>query len=150
MLTILPPLKFPVTASSIDPLMNSLVQLNRLDAGIPETTQVALGIYLHCYDLYVKTKGAVNYLGVDGHERLKADAMRFAPSQVVTRHGDLSAAHLAIDWSDTAIRTQQNSMPMPPSDVNDLLAASRDLVGLSMQLERQIGLLLDFCGKKAI
>jgi hypothetical protein len=150
MLKILPKLKSPVNAHSIDPIMDLLVQLNRLDAGIPEQTQNALSIYLHVFDIYVKSKGAIDYRGKAGHERLKQDAVRFAPSQIVTRHGDLAAAHLAIDWSETAVRCTQTGLPLPSSDVNQLLADSKDLVGLSGQLEKQIGLLLDNAGMKVI
>lgn len=148
MLKILPPLRFPITSSTVNPLMDAIVQLNRLDAGIPEPTQNALSLYLHVFDLYVKSKGAIDYRGKSGHERMKQDALRFAASEIVTRHGDLSAAHLAIDWSDTAIRCVQNNMTLPASDVNQLISDSRDLVGLSIQMEKQIGLLFDYAGKK--
>lgn len=150
MLKILPPIAFPITASSIDPLMSSLVQLNKLDAGLPESTQNGLAIFLHVFDLYVKSGGKIDYRSSAGLERLKGDAMRFAPSQIVTRHGDLTAAHLSVDWSDTAIRATQVGLPLPSSDVNQLLHDSREFLGMTIQLERQIGCFLDYAGKKTL
>ena len=150
MLKILPKLTFPVNASSINPLMEGVVKLNRLDAGIPEGVQSALAIYLHVFDIYVKSHGKLDYRGKDGHERLKQDAARFCGTEVITRHGDLMAAHLAIDWSETTVRCIQNGMPLPSPDVNQLLADSRDLMNLDARIEKQIGLLLDMAGMKVI
>ncbi len=147
---ILPAATFPITAASINPLMTSLVMLNRLDAGLSEQSQGGLILYLHVMDLFIKSNGAIDYRGDAGLERLKGDAQRFAPSQIVTRHGDLTAAHLAIDYSDTAIRTQQLGLPVPSGDVNKLVFDSREYAGMSTQLQKQIGLLLDWCGKKTI
>lgn len=150
MLKILPKLTFPLTASSINPLMDGLVQVNSQDAGLQEAQQRALVIYLHCIDLYVKSKGAIDYRGVAGHERLKTDAVKFVPSQIVTRHGDLSAAHLTIDFSETTIRSMQNNLPLPNPDVNFLVNDSRDLLGLTLQAEKQISLMLDILGMRKL
>src|SRR5208282_4299297 len=107
-LTLLPDLSLPITRKSIDPLYNDLVQLNYLDAGLPENTQRALGLMFHCWDLWVKTKGKIDYRGDAGHERLKQDSETFlCGSPVATRNGDLSAAHLAIDYHDTQVRLKQ-------------------------------------------
>lgn len=150
MLKILPAATFPITATSSATLMDGLVQTNKLDAGLSEQSQGGLILYLHVLDLFIKTNGAIDYRGDAGLERLKADAQRFAPSQIVTRHGDLTAAHLAIDYSDTAIRTQQAGLPVPSGDVNKLVYDSREYAVMSNQLQKQIGLLLDWCGKKIL
>lgn len=149
-LKILPVLVFPITAASINPLFEGVVKLNTIDAGIPEPTQRALSLYLHCIDLFVKSKGKYDYRNPTGHARLKQDAFSFCPASIVTRHGDLSAAHLSIDWSDTAIRCIQSSLPQPSSDVNELLLASRDLVGMPPEDYKRIGVLLDYLSKKQL
>lgn len=148
MLKILPVLQFPITSGAINPLFESVVKLNMIDAGIPEPTQRAMSLYLHCIDLFVKSKGKYDYRGIDGHTRLKQDAFRFCPSSIVTRHGDLSAAHLGIDFSDTQIRTQQAGLPPISDDVNDLLNASKDLVGMPPEDYKRIGVILDYLSKK--
>lgn len=150
MLKTLPVLSFPITASSVDPLFDSIVKLNTIDAGVPEPVQRALSLYLHCIDLFVKSKGKYDYRGVGGHSRLKQDAFRFCPSSIVTRHGDLSAAHLAIDWSDTAIRCMQSGLPLPSNDVNELLLSSKDLAGMPPEDYKRVGVLLDWLSKKQI
>ena len=148
MLKLLPDLTFPITAASVNPLMDCVVQLNSLDAGIQEAQQRALVIYLHCYDLYIKTQGRVDYREVAGHERLKQDAVKFVASQIVTRRGDLTAAHLALDWHDTAARCLKAGLPAPNADVHQLISDSRDLVGLDLQTEKRIGLLMDMLSKR--
>lgn len=150
MLSILPDIQFPITSQSINPLFNSIVQLNKLDAAIQEPWQRAIGIYLHVFDLYVKSGGRIDYRGVDGHERLKDDAARFVPSAIVTRHGDLPAAHLAIDFSDTCLRCDAVGLPRPSADVHQLLADSKDLMHLSLEMEKRVGLLLDMLGKRPV
>jgi len=150
MLKLIPDLKYPFTASSIDAYFSNLVQLNGLDAGVHEPTQRALSVYLHVYDIYVKTHTKINYLGVGGHNRLKQDAFRFCPSSVVTRYGDLNAFHLAVDWHDTVRRCQQFGIPEPSANVNELIYASKDLTGMPPEDYKRIGALLDALSKKPI
>ncbi len=148
-LTLLPDLTFPVARNAIDPLMTNLVQLNTIDAALGENMQRALGLMLHTWDLWVKSGGRIDYRGVGGHERLKQDAETFlCGSPVATRNGDLSAAHLSIDYHDTQVRLKGLGLPPLPSSVNDLLKLCQDLYGLSLQDEKRIGLLLDYLGKK--
>lgn len=149
MLKIMPDLTFPITATSVNPLMDNLVQLNSLDAGLQEAQQRALVIHLHCWDLFIKTKGKVDYRGVDGHERLKEDAVKFVASQIVTRRGDLAAAHLAMDWHDTTLKSMAANLPIPTNDVHALVSDCRDLAGLSLEMEKRVSLLMDMLGKKS-
>lgn len=151
MLKILPSLKYPITKQQFHPLADSVANLNVLDAGITEPEQRAIGIYLHIFDLYVKSKGKVDYRGKAGFERLKEDAMIFCGvgNPVATRHGDLAAAHLAIDFSDTAIRCQQTGLPLPPNTPGGLLNECESLTLLSIQDEKRLGLLMDCLGMKA-
>ncbi len=151
-LKILPAMVFPVTGKQFDPLMDSLVQVNLLDGTLTEPQQRAIGIYLHIFDLYVKSNGKIDYRGRAGHERLKQDAMTFcgAGNPVATRHGDIAAAHLAIDWSDTAIRCKQATLPSPPATASGMLGECIDLCGLTTIDEKRLGLLMDFLGKKSV
>jgi hypothetical protein len=132
--------------------MDCVVQLNILDAGITEPVQRALSLHLHVFDLWVKSKGKLDYRGVYGHRRLIDDAMAFCGTgnPVITKHGDLAAAHLALDYSDTAIRIHQTpGMAQIPSDVSQLMEGCTDLYGLSMIDEKRVGLLMDYLGKKS-
>lgn len=150
MLKLLPDIKLPVTSRQFEPIHEGVVQLNILDGGLSDRAQRALGIYLHVIDLYVKTKGAVDYRGKDGKRRLLEDAMTFCGegNPVATRHGDIAAVHLAIDWHDTAVRSIENKLPLPSAKVSDLLNESMDLVELPKELDVRIGVLLDALGKK--
>lgn len=69
---------------------------------------------------------------------------------IVTRHGDLAAAHLSVDFNDTQIRLKQAGYPLLPAAVNDLLAMSADLAAFPPQTERRVLLLLDFLSKKSV
>jgi hypothetical protein len=151
-LALLPNLVFPITQAQVNPLMDGLHQLNILDAGLSEKSQRALGLYFHTFDLWVKSGGKVDYRGQDGHARLIQDAMTFAGpgNPVATRHGDLAAAHLAIDYSDTQIRLRDAGLPLLSSNVNDLLNACRDLSEFAPELEKRAGLLMDVLGKKPL
>jgi hypothetical protein len=151
MLKLLPDVVYPVTSKTFDPLMTGLVQLNTIDAGLSEPEQRALGIYLHAIDIYVKTKGAIDYRGIDGHQRLIQDAFNFCGTgnPAATRHGDLAAAHLCIDWHDTMVRSIQTGLPLLPNDTATLLLDSRDLRGLAPMEEKRVGLFLDYLGKKS-
>ena len=150
MLKILPDASFPLTRKSIDPLMENVVNLNYLNAGITGNVSRGLSIALHAFDIWVKSKGKIDYRGVAGHERMKQDAKTFVSgSAIVTRTGELSAAHLAIDYHDTQIRMKEMGMPPLPCTVNGLMEMAIDLCMLSDNDEKEIGLLLDYCGKKA-
>ena len=151
MLTLLPDLKFPVTQAQFDPLMNNLVQLNIIDGALNEKVQRGLGLFLHTHDLWCKSGGRIDYRGPAGHARLMQDAMTFCGSgnPVATRHGDLAAAHLSIDFSDTQVRLKAHGMTLLSWDVNDLINQCRDLSEYSPELEKRVGLLMDMLGKKS-
>lgn len=150
MLRLLPDMVFPVTQKQVDPLMDNVVQLNVLDAGVTINQQKALSLFFHIYDLYVKSGGAINYQGKDGHNRLVQDAMNFVGlgNPVATRHGDLPAAHLSIDFHDTQTRLKQAGLPQLPYAVNDLIALCADLAVFPAQTENRVGLLMDYLGKR--
>ena len=152
MLTLLPDLKFPITKGQFDPLMNNLVQVNLLDAGVTEKQQRGLGLYFHTFDLWCKSGGKIDYRGPAGHARLMQDAMTFCGpgNPVAIRHGDLAAAHLSLDFSDTQIRLKASNQPLLSWDVNNLLNACRDLCEYSPQEEKQVGLVMDMLGKKPL
>ena len=152
MLTLLPDLKFPITQGQFDPLMNNLVQLNILDGALNEKVQRGLGLFLHTHDLWCKSGGRIDYRGPAGHARLVQDAMTFCGSgnPVATRHGDLAAAHLSIDFSDTMIRLKAAGLPLLPSNVADLINLCRDLSEFSPEMEKRTGLLMDALGKKPL
>lgn len=146
----LPDLTFPLTPHSANPLMDNLVQLNLVDAGLNERQQFALGINFHIFDLLVKTRGQIDYRGPDGHRRLIQDAMSFVGSgnPVATRHGDLSAAHLSVDYHDTQKRLGGAGYALLSDSVSNLLGMCADLTVFPPQTERRVLLLLDYLSKK--
>ena len=152
MLKLLPDMVLPVTQAQVNPLMDNLVQVNILDGALSERTQRALGIYFHTFDLWCKSGGKIDYRGRDGHRRLVEDAMRFCGSgnPVATRHGDLAAAHLSIDWSDTQVRLKAAGMPLLSANVSDLIGQCPDLAEFSKETEARTGLLMDYLGKKPL
>lgn len=152
MLKVLPDLTFPVTAKQADPLMDNLVQLNIIDAGLSEKTQRALALFFHTWDIWIKTGGKVDYRGPDGHTRMLQDGMAFVGSgnPVATRHGDLAAAHLAIDWHDTQMRLKKAGMPLLVGDVASLFDQCRDLAEYAIEIDKRVGLLMDYVGKRRL
>lgn len=149
-LKVLPDVTFPLTASSIAPLADSMVQLNLIDGCLTDRDQRALGIHFHIFDLWVKSGGKYDYRGRVGHERLKQDAHAYARSEsILTRYGDLAAAHLAIDFSDCQIRCQGAGLPLLPTKVQDILVGCIDLCGMTAMEEKRVSLILDILGKKS-
>jgi hypothetical protein len=149
MLRTLPNLTFPVTRKTIAPLLDGVMNLNFLDAGLTENDQRALSIMLHTHDIWVKTNGRVDWRGRAGHERLKQDTETFICGYpITTRNGDLAASHLMIDFHDTQIRILGTGGTPLPNTVNGLLDLCPDLCQLSPDDEKRIGLLMDYCGKK--
>ena len=151
-LKILPDLVFPITLAQANPLMDCVHQLNILDAGLNEKWQRGMGLYLHVYDLWVKSKGKIDYRGIDGHRRLVDDAMTFCGhgNHVATRHGDLAAAHLSIDFSDTQIRLRDMNWPLLSPNVSDLLRDSMQFSEHAPEIEKRVGLYMDYLGKKPV
>lgn len=130
--------------------MDNLVQVNILDAGLNDKAQRGISLYLHTYDLWVKSRGVIDYRGPKGHQRLVEDAMTFCGhgNPVATRHGDLAAAHLAIDWHDTQNRCLMTGLPLLSTDNSALLNEARELSEYSPEMEKRVGLLMDWLGKR--
>jgi hypothetical protein len=150
MLRIMPAMAAPITRRQFDSLADNLHQLNILDAGLTEQMQRALGIDLHCWDLWIKSKGKWDFRFNAGHERLKEAAEIFCGvgNPVAERHGDLTAAHLAIDFHDTQTRLAGTGQPLISPDVHHLLNECRDLYELTLTDEKRVGLVLDFLSKR--
>jgi hypothetical protein len=145
----LPDLTFPIKGIAINPLMDNLVQLNLVEGGINERQQFALGINFHVYDLFVKSGQKIDYRGRDGHQRMIQDAFNFAGcNPAITRHGDLAAAHLAVDYHDCQKRLADAGQPALPNQVSDLLGMCADLAVFPPRDEKRILLLLDYLSKK--
>ena len=154
MLRLLPDMVFPVTGKQADPLMENLVQLNLIEGCLTERQQRAIGLYFHTFDLWVKSGGKIDYRSRPGHARLVEDAMAFVGpgNPVATRHGDLAAAHLAIDFHDAQRRIAEVGMPAKTLawEVNALLAESADLAEFPPEMEKRTGLLMDYLGKRRL
>ncbi len=150
MIKSLPNFRLPITLDQFNPLMDNLVQLNILDAGLNDKAQRGISLYLHTYDLWVKSRGVIDYRGPKGHQRLVEDAMTFCGhgNPVATRHGDLAAAHLAIDWHDTQNRCLMTGLPLLSTDNSALLNEARELSEYSPEMEKRVGLLMDWLGKR--
>lgn len=150
-LRMLPDLVFPITPASINPLMDNVMKLNQVDAGIPERVQRALTLFFHVSDLYVKSHGRLDYRGEEGRQRLVQDAVSFiGGSTIATKIGDLPAAHLSIDFSDAQCRLAEHGLPLLPSDVNQLIELSRKMADYPPQTEQRVALFLDYISKRPI
>lgn len=152
MLQLLPDITFPVSHRHADRLNDDIAQLNILDAGVTEGKQRGLSLYFHTFDLWCKSGGKIDYRGEAGHARLVEDAMRFVGSgnSVSTKHGDLAAAHLALDWHDCQMRLKAAGQPLLSFDVNQLLVECAKLCEYPIELEKRTGLLMDFLGKRKL
>ncbi len=130
--------------------MQAVVRLNIIDSGLSERSQKALDIELHVHEILADTGGAVNYTGQDGHRRLVQDAMSFVGEgcPIVTRHGDLKAAYLAIGFNDAQFKLFRAGKPMLSDDVPTLLNQVRDLMVMPPRTEDRIGLFLAYLRKK--
>lgn len=146
----LPNITFPVTPRQVNSLMENVVRFNIIDAALSERSQKALDIELHCQEIKADTAGAVDYTGQDGHRRLIQDAFSFVGEGVpiVTRHGDLKAAYLAIGYNDAQFKLRRAGMPLVSDDVNTLLNSVRDLMAYPPRTEDRIGLYLAYLRKK--
>ena len=151
-LSILPDLVYPVTPAQINAIMDNVVQLNLVDAGLTSRDQAAIDIMLDCYEVLAKTAGAIDYTGLDGHRRLHEDAMRLINdgNPIMTRHGDLSAAHLAIGYHDAQISLRNAGMPLLTTNRDDLLALARDITQFPKRTEDRLGLFLRYLKKKKL
>ena len=152
MLTLLPDLVYPVTGAQINALMDNVVQLNLVDAGLTSRDQDAIDIMLDCYEIKAKTNGAIDYTGLDGHRRLHEDAMRLVNdgNPIMTRHGDMTAAHVAIGYHDAQINLRTAGMPLLSSNRNDLIALSRDILQFPKRTEARMALFLRYLRKKKL
>ena len=151
-LILLPDLSFPVTPKSADGLMVNLVQLNMLDAGLNERQQKALDIVLDTYELKAKSKGEIDYTGKDGHQKLFQHAMSFCGegNPVVTRHGDLAAAHLAINYNNAQMKLKAAGMPLVSPLVSELLLLCGDICAMPQRTEARCGLFLSYLQKRKL
>lgn len=146
----LPNITFPVTPPQINPLMQAVVRLNILDAALSERSQKALDIELHIHEIKADTGGQIDYTGPDGHRRLVQDSFSFVGEgcPIVTRHGDLKAAFLAIAFNDSQAKLARANMPILSDDVQTLLVQVRDLIAYPVRTEDRIGVFLSYLRKK--
>lgn len=146
----MPDVTFPVTPKQADTLMVNAQQMNLIDAALNDNMQRSLGIQFDIYDLLAKTMGKIDYRRREGHDRLYADAMAFVGhgNHIVTRHGDLKAAHLAIDYNDTQHKLQVANLPPLQSHVGELLRQIYDVTVLPAKEHDRIALYLRYMLKK--
>lgn len=148
MLSTLPPIYFPITSKQVGVLMDNVQQLNVVDAGVNPLEQKTLDNILHIYELMADTHGALNYTGEEGQRRLFQEAVTFVPEQLVTKHGDLRAAHLAINYNNAQAKLKKHGFPPITGDVNLLTNMGRYLVSLPMRTDERISLYLSYLAKK--
>jgi hypothetical protein len=149
-LSLLPDLKWPITPKQSEVLLANAVQMSFIDAGLNDSQQRALGILFDIYDVLARSKGMLDYRGKEGNARLYADATAFAGSgsPLVTRQGDLKAAHLAIDYHDTQRKLLIVGMPGLSDDVQKLVSTLGGLVALAAKEDDRISLYLRYVLKK--
>jgi len=130
--------------------MENVVKFNTLDAGIAERMQKALDLEFHAQEIKADTNGAVDYTGRDGHAKLAADAMAFVGDgcPIVTRHGDMKAAYLAIAFNDAQFKLKAAGMPLLSDDVNTLLVSVQDILTMPVKTEDRCSLFLSYLRKK--
>lgn len=145
----LPDLVFPITPKQVNPLMDNLQQLNITEAGVDPRTQKALDIHFHIYELYADTGGRIDYTGQGGHARLYQDAVNLIPEMIVTKHGDLRAAHLGLDFNNVQAKLNKAGMPLLTDKRDDLINQCRDILTLPLRAEERMGLLLSYLAKKS-
>lgn len=149
MLRLLPNLQWPITPRQIEPLLGNLVQLNLIEAHLSSSQQRALSILFSISDRWVKSNGKLDYRGSDGHARLMQDAMSFVgATPIVTRHGDLAASHLALDFHDAQCRLMQAGHMLLSDDRDTLLSMVQDFINVPPQTQDQILVLMDYLSKK--
>lgn len=144
----LPDITFPVTSKQCNGLMTGVQVMNLAEAGVDPRTQKALDLELHIWELYADTGGRVDYTGQKGHARLYQDAVSFVPEQVVTKFGDLRAAHLAIDFNNAQAKLKKAGYPLLSNNRDELINQCRDLLALPLRSEERLGLFLSYLAKK--
>lgn len=148
-LRLLPDLVWPLNSRQIEPLNENLVQFNVIEGGLSARQQKALNILFSISDRWVKSGGKLDYRGREGHRKLVEDAMNFVGgSPVVTRHGDLAASHLALDYHDAQCRLIQAGQEQLPNAREALLALVKDISDMPIKLQDQLLVLLDYLAKK--
>lgn len=150
MLTMLPDLVLPITHKQCDGLMDNAVQLNILDAGLNDRLQRSLDIVLETYELKAMTNGKVDYTGPEGRRRLLEAAMAFVGdgNPLITREGDLRAAHLAINFNNTQAKLFAAGMPLLPWTMVELLPQAMQMSVLPPETETRMALFLSYFQKK--
>lgn len=131
-------------------LLEMVMKLNTLDAGLNPRQQKALDILLETYELKASTNGAIDYTGKDGRARLYQAAANFCGdgNPIITRHGDLRAAHLAINYNNTVVKLRDAQMPPISDQVDVLLKECADLSVFPVLTEERLGLFLSYYQKK--
>lgn len=148
MLNTLPPIHFPITSQQIGPLMDGVQQLNVVDAGVNPLQQKTLDNVFHIYELYADTNGQLDYRGEQGMAKLFQEASTFIPEVLVTKQGDLRAAHLTINFNNAQAKLKKHGFPLLTGDVNALNAMGRFLVSLPLRTDERISLYLSYLAKK--
>lgn len=149
-LTKLPQISFPVRPQQVNPLMENVAKFSVIDFGIAERMQKALDLEFHAQEIKADTGGAIDYTGRAGHAKLAQDAMTFVGDgcPIVTRHGDLKAAYLAIAWNDAQAKLAAAGMPLLSDDVNTLLTTVQDILTMPQRTEDRMALFLSYLRKK--
>lgn len=147
-LSTLPPIHFPLTFQQVGALMDFVQKMNVVDAGVDPRTQKAADIEFHIYELLADTRGTRDYRGRDGHARLVQESMAFIPEQLVTKHGDLRAAHLAINYNNAQAKLKRHGFAPMTDNRDTLVNECRDLLAFPLGTEERVSLYLNYLAKK--
>lgn len=148
MLNTLPPIHFPITSQQISALMDGVQQLNTIDAGLDHLQQKTLDNVLHVYELLADTHGKLDYRGEEGQRRLYQEAVTFVPEALITKHGDLRAAHLVINYNNAQAKLKKHGFPLLTTSKDELINMGRYLVALPLRTDERISLYLNYLAKK--
>jgi hypothetical protein len=148
MLTTLPELQFPVTRKQSAPLLQAVVQLNTIYAGMDERTQKAIGILLKTLELLADTDRKTDYTDPVGQARLFQDSEALVGdgTGLSTRIGDLRAAGLAIDFHNVFAKFKKKGWPLT-CEPGELRRLAIKYAQLSPRKLDEIGLMLSYLRK---
>ena len=80
----------------------------------------------------------------------RSDACVLIPEVVITKHGDLRAAHLGLDFTNAQMKLKQSGFSELTIDRDDLINGCRDILNFPLRTEDRMSLLLSYLAKQPL